>query len=209
MFDMIRGRTPAEINKAIDEATLDVLEQYEDASPDEIHARLRELDRTRDVEGWVELTAGVATLCTVPFAMRSRKLGFLAAIPGAIVLAHALGAVDPLTPLLRMMGVRSKSEIDRERFALKLLRGDFERVERDRSPKSALAAAQGEVGLKEGGPMRNERRRAFRRVSKPAPSAVEEEPLGEALKPENRPTVSGPSGDVTRTEPPIDEQPRP
>lgn len=212
MKDMVRDNSPAEINKAIDQETLALLEQYQDASPEEVKERLRELDTSYDLECYVEMFGAGLTLAGIALAARYKKMWFLPAITSGLVLAHSLPLWDPITPLLRLFGVWSRQEIEREKFALKLLRGDFERLESDRSAKSALAAAQGSVGLKQGGPMRNEKRKATRRTrtdkameTSPAP----EEPgtthtmplgdvLGEDLKPTDLPTVSGPSGDITR-----------
>jgi hypothetical protein len=48
-------------------------------------------------------------------------------------------------PLLRRAGVRTREEIDREKFALKFLRGDFDDVAADSSadrPGEVLEAVQ-------------------------------------------------------------------
>jgi hypothetical protein len=44
---------------------------------------------------------------------------------GAAVLAHAVSGWYPLMPLFRRLGIRTAREIERERYALKALRGDF------------------------------------------------------------------------------------
>jgi hypothetical protein len=44
------------------------------------------------------------------------------------LLQHALQGWCPPVPLFRSLGVRTASEIDEERYALKALRGDFEDV---------------------------------------------------------------------------------
>jgi hypothetical protein len=47
-------------------------------------------------------------------------------------------------PVLRRLGVRTRSEIDREKFALKALRGDFKNVDLpDRAAE--VSAAKGAV----------------------------------------------------------------
>jgi hypothetical protein len=53
-------------------------------------------------------------------------------MPGVIsgfLLQHGLQGWCPPLPLFRRLGVRSFKEIDRERFALKYLRGDFSSIE--------------------------------------------------------------------------------
>jgi hypothetical protein len=53
-------------------------------------------------------------------------------IPGVIaafLLQHAVQGWCPPLPLLRRLGLRTETEINRERCALKALRGDFREVE--------------------------------------------------------------------------------
>ena len=65
-------------------------------------------------------------------------LGFL--------LMHALQGWCPPVPLLRKLGVRTRSEIDREKFGLKTLRGDFESIhpltEEQKQAQPSLEIAQ-------------------------------------------------------------------
>ena len=51
-------------------------------------------------------------------------VGGLAFLLGAM-LAHTLVGQCPSLPLYRRLGVRTREEIDWERYALKVLRGDF------------------------------------------------------------------------------------
>jgi hypothetical protein len=44
------------------------------------------------------------------------------------LLLHGVQGWRPPVPVLRRIGVRTRSEIDREKFALKVLRGDFQSV---------------------------------------------------------------------------------
>jgi hypothetical protein len=49
----------------------------------------------------------------------------------SFLLLHAVQGWCPPVPLLRRLGIRTREEIDRERYALKALAGDFEGVARD------------------------------------------------------------------------------
>lgn len=49
-----------------------------------------------------------------------------------MLLVHDLSGAYPLLPLFRRMGLRTQGEIAAERYALKVLRGDFERIRKDR-----------------------------------------------------------------------------
>ena len=66
-------------------------------------------------------------------------------LPGVVLtflLQHGLQGWCPPLPLFRKFGTRSFKEIDRERFALKYLRGDFNDVgENDRQDAESLYKA--------------------------------------------------------------------
>jgi hypothetical protein len=67
-------------------------------------------------------------------------------VVGGFLLKHAVSGWCPPVPLLRRLGVRTRSELDREKFALKALRGDFknlnlpERVAKNKTPVQAVEA---------------------------------------------------------------------
>ena len=70
--------------------------------------------------------------------------GFLV-LPGfvaAMVLLYGTHGWYPLLPIFRRIGVRTQDEIDREKYGLKALRGDFTPL-KDSAPnnRSARAAA--------------------------------------------------------------------
>ena len=54
--------------------------------------------------------------------------GLLPALVTGFLFQHAVQGWCPPVPLFRRMGVRTRPEIDREKFALKALRGDFKDV---------------------------------------------------------------------------------
>ena len=58
----------------------------------------------------------------------------------AFLFQHALQGWCPPVPVLRRLGFRTVYEIDRERFSLKAIRGDFEQV--PRAPDKAAEAMQ-------------------------------------------------------------------
>ena len=149
MKDLIRENSPSAFNKLIDAETLRNLERYRDAAPAEIEARLKFLETRYDIECFVEAGAAVLTLGGLLLGLKNRKFLALPFIAQGLLLSHTLPFPDPVTPVLRSFGLWSRQEIERERNALKLLRGDYERVAADHSVKSALAAAQGDKGIKE------------------------------------------------------------
>jgi hypothetical protein len=77
------------------------------------------------------LEANAATLAfggTVLGALGHRRWLLLSGIASGFLLQHALQGWCPPVPLLRRLGIRTAAEIDAERYALKLLRGDFDQA---------------------------------------------------------------------------------
>lgn len=197
MKDMIRDNTPSAINKMIDEETLRNLDRYKDAAPEEIEERLKFLEKSYDIEFFVEAGAALLTLGGIALGFKNRKFLALPLVAQGLLLSHSLPFADPVTPLLRGFGLWSRQEIERERNALKLLRGDYERVAEDRTAKSALSAAQGDKGIKQATAKTERKPRAKANTPGKVPlaeAASFEQPAGEDLRPMDVPTVSGPSG---------------
>lgn len=98
--------------------------------PRDIGRRLAELDREWDIERTLE--ANAATLAftgTALGALVDRRFLLLPALVTGFLLQHALQGWCPPVPILRRLGVRTAGEIERERTALKALRGDFRALE--------------------------------------------------------------------------------
>ncbi|MCH8683725.1 hypothetical protein [Pedomonas mirosovicensis] len=100
---------------------------YYARNPELIDGRLRELDREWDIERMVETSSSTLSLAgfVLAVARRDRRWLLLPFGVSAFMLQHALQGWCPPIPLLRRLGVRTASEIDAERYALKALRGDF------------------------------------------------------------------------------------
>jgi hypothetical protein len=94
--------------------------------PDEINERLQELDREWDIERTLEANAASLSLAGLLLgATVNRKFFLFPAVVSGFLLQHALQGWCPPLPLFRSFGVRTQSEIELERYALKALRGDF------------------------------------------------------------------------------------
>jgi hypothetical protein len=59
-------------------------------------------------------------------ATGSRKWLILPGVVLSFLFQHAVQGWCPPVPVFRRLGVRTREEIDRERYALKALRGDFD-----------------------------------------------------------------------------------
>ena len=92
---------------------------------DEIDARLRELDEEWDIERVLETGSSALTLTGLVMGVGvSRKWLLLSLAVQGFFMQHALQGWCPPLPLFRRLGVRTQYEIERERYALKALRGD-------------------------------------------------------------------------------------
>lgn len=121
----VEHATSDAINRRI-AADIEVSVRYHARNPHEIGGRLDELDREWDIERVLEANAATIALAgTVLGAFVDRRFLLLPALVTGFLLQHALQGWCPPVPVLRRRGVRTAAEIERERTALKALRGDF------------------------------------------------------------------------------------
>ena len=94
--------------------------------PGEIDRRLRELDEEWDIERALEANASTLALSGIILGSAlSKKFFLLSAMVLGFLCQHAIQGWCPPVPILRRLGFRTQSEIEEERYALRLLRGDF------------------------------------------------------------------------------------
>jgi hypothetical protein len=99
------------------------------AGPSAIQRRLDELDAEWDVERVLETNAATAVLIGTGLgASVNRRWFALPAIVATFLLEHAVQGWCPPLPVFRRLGFRTAAEIERERYALKAIRGDFEQL---------------------------------------------------------------------------------
>lgn len=122
----VKNHTKNKINQRIYKKTLISITKYIGKSRKEITKRLNQLDREWDIERTLETNAAVFILITLPLGYFVSPYFFIiTALVAFFLLQHALQGWCPPLPIFRRMGVRTSSEIEEERIALKLLRGDF------------------------------------------------------------------------------------
>jgi hypothetical protein len=108
---------------------------YYAAHPDQIARRLGELDREWDIERALAMNSSALTLAGLLLTLtRGRKWLLLPLTVQAFFVQHAVEGWCPPLPLLRRFGLRTQFEIEQERYALKALRGDFDRVSEGDAP---------------------------------------------------------------------------
>jgi len=114
------------VNREIDaEAEHRVIQAAGDTGP-ALSRRIRELDQEWDMERWLETNASaLAFTGTVLGLLVNRKFLAIPCLVLPFLFQHAVQGWCPPVPIFRRRGVRTRREIDAEKYALKALRGDF------------------------------------------------------------------------------------
>lgn len=144
--DRIRENTPVEINARIDASTEANVRACAKRDLPALTERIAELDREWDVERVLETNAAALALVGLALGVtRDRRWLLLPGVVLPFLLQHALQGWCPPIEIFRRLGVRTRREIDREKVALKALRGDFGLITGGSTPqeraKLALSAA--------------------------------------------------------------------
>jgi len=129
-MDRVRRSTAEEINRRIDREIEERVRDYAGRDPEEITQRIEALEREWDMERVLETNASaLAFTGLVLGAVHDRRW---LAVPGIVLpflFQHAVQGWCPPVPAFRRLGVRTRKEIDREKYALRILRGDFHQME--------------------------------------------------------------------------------
>lgn len=126
----VPANTASHVNRQIQREAAARLTYYAN-HPEEIEMRLRELDREWDIERTLETNAALLALGGTLLGLTTGKRGWFA-VPLAVtgfLFQHAIQGWCPPLPVLRRMGYRTATEIENERYALRLLRGDVTAAE--------------------------------------------------------------------------------
>jgi hypothetical protein len=141
----VRRQTRMSVQEAIDEKTRRNIRGYAAQTRVVLDERIAGLDRERDMEQVLEMNASILAFTGALLGTTIDKRFFvLPAVVLGFLTQHALTGWCPPVPIFRRIGVRTRSEIDQEKFALKALRGDFREVReapRDVAPEYAFSAA--------------------------------------------------------------------
>lgn len=120
--DLVRRATPLELNTQIDRRTDSNIQSYLNSSYATILKRIEELDEEWDVERVLEINASALALTGLALGFTTNRKWFaLPAVVMSFLFQHSVQGWCPPLPLLRRMGVRTRGEIDREKYELKAL----------------------------------------------------------------------------------------
>ena len=127
--DRVRGSSPKPLNSKVEQEIKEHLKEYSDAEYEAIDQRVNELENEWDVERALILTSASNVLVGMALGIFvNRKWFALSAISASFLLQHSLQGWCPPLPIFRKLGYRSRKEIDREKYAMKAMRGDFRRT---------------------------------------------------------------------------------
>jgi hypothetical protein len=119
--------TSPEINERIERQTECNIAKLVSASPADIDARLAQLDQEWDIERALEANASALAFTGILLALAfSWYWLLLPLLVTSMLFLHAFQGWCPPVGLFRRLGIRTETEINQERFALKVLRKDFE-----------------------------------------------------------------------------------
>jgi hypothetical protein len=125
--DRVREHSETPANRRVDVETQHCLERLAAGDRETISRHIETLDREWDIERYLQLNAGVLSLTGVVLgATLHRRFLAVPTVIFGFFFQHAVQGWCPPLPVFRRMGVRTRREINREKYALKALRGDLE-----------------------------------------------------------------------------------
>ena len=141
--DRVRRYTSPERLRQIEE-TIEQNIKFYAAQPDHVIVqRIEELQREWSMERFLQANVAAAGFLTAFLALASsRKWGLLTGVALGFFLYHSLRGYDPRIPVLRRMGVRTRSEIDREKYALKAWLGEYRNIKPEEVRSEGIPARQ-------------------------------------------------------------------
>jgi hypothetical protein len=125
--DRVRAHTARRVNEKIGRATERRIIAAASMSKAALSRRIAELDQEWDIERYLEMNASALAFGGVALGLLVNKKFFL--LPVLVLpflFQHSVQGWCPPIPILRRRGIRTRKEIDAEKFALKALRGDFD-----------------------------------------------------------------------------------
>jgi hypothetical protein len=140
-IDRVRSNTDPGINQWLDEQTRANVEFYGRQSKEVISRRIEELDQEWDMERYLEMNASALAFSGLMLGLLGTRKWFV--VPSLVLpflFLHAVQGWCPPVRFFRKRGVRTRKEIDAEKYALKVLRGDYDAL--SLTPDSAGRAVE-------------------------------------------------------------------
>jgi hypothetical protein len=121
----VRKNTSDEKNLRIDQEIVENISKY-GRNPQDIDNRIKQLEKEWSIERALEMNMSVVASLGIALAILVNTYWIILPIIVLVFfMQHALQGWCPPLPLFRYFKVRTRQEIDHEKFGLKALRGDF------------------------------------------------------------------------------------
>ncbi len=131
-LDRVRCSTNKKYNLEIEREIVATVQGYKGKSQEEITGRIAEIEKEWSIERWIELNSStIAFVGLILGAFVNKYWLFLPGIVLPFLFLHGLQGWCPPIPIMRKYHIRTRREMDWEKFSLKFLRGDFDRVDRN------------------------------------------------------------------------------
>lgn len=115
------------MNDHVDRETLRRLRRYADRGDADFDRQVGRLAREWDIDRALQLNAAALGFAGLALGIaHHRRWLVLPGIVFSFLALHATQGWCPPVPLLRRLGFRTRQEIERERYAMKAMRGDFD-----------------------------------------------------------------------------------
>jgi hypothetical protein len=140
--DRVREHSSTIANERIDRATQRRVLRAGGESQPALSRRLEQLDEEWDMERVLETNASALALGGLLLGLFvNRKFLLIPCFVLPFLLQHATQGWCPPVPMFRRRGIRTRKEIDTEKFAIKALRGDFAGIDNQSDPNQRARAA--------------------------------------------------------------------
>jgi hypothetical protein len=138
----VHENIPDEKNTArIDQNTVNKIFKYKKLSVAEITERLEVLEKEWDIERTLGVNSSSLALTGLILGRFFSKAWYvLPVVVAGLMFQYSVRGWNPPVSLLRRLGFRTRHEIDEEIYALKALRGDFDRISSLSGPVEILAS---------------------------------------------------------------------
>jgi hypothetical protein len=125
--DRVRTHTDADRLDELDQQARERIASLRGAPDPQLSERIAELERESDIERVLEINASSLALTGLALGVFvNRRLLVFPAVVLAFLLQHGVQGWCPPVPVLRRLGIRTRQEIDAEKYAIKAMRGDFD-----------------------------------------------------------------------------------
>jgi hypothetical protein len=128
--DRVRRHTHRGVQQKIDGRTRNNILHFAGRPREVIDDRIRQLESEWDMERVLETNASILAFTGAILGLSVHRRFFLVpAVVLGFLTQHATTGWCPPVPVFRRLGIRTRTEINQERYALKAIRGDFEALE--------------------------------------------------------------------------------